>query len=297
MLVGVTGASGLLGSALVPALRAAGVEVRRFVRREAREGEIAWDPSSGNIDGAAVDALDAIVHLAGENVGGRFTEAKKARIRRSRVEGTRLVAEALARARPKARTLISASAVGIYGDRGAECLDESASPGHGFLASVCREWEAATEPAATAGVRVVTARFGVVLAPQGGALQRMLRPFALGLGGRIGTGDQYMSWVAIDDAVGAVVHALSSDALAGPVHVTAPEPVSNAELTRVLGRVLRRPTPFAVPRVALEIALGSEFVREALFASTRALPTRLVSTGYSFLFPALEPALRHMLGR
>jgi len=293
-----TGSSGLIGSAVARSLDAAGHVVVRLVRRPpASPDEVRWDPRTGLCDDSRLEGLDGVIHLAGENIAGRrWTEAHKAEIRRSRVEGTRMLCGALARLDRRPAVLLSASAVGIYGDRGGARLREDSEPGMGFLASVCRDWEQATAPAAEAGIRVVLARFGMVLSPSGGALRRMLTPFRLGIGGRVGSGAQFVSWIAIEDVAGAVRHALQSDRLAGPVNFVAPEPVTNAEFTRVLARVLRRPALLPLPALAARLALG-EMADELLLGGQRALPARLAATGYAFAHPGLEEALRHLLLR
>lgn len=294
----VSGSTGLIGSALVPALRSAGHDVSRLVRSEStKEDEIFWKPSAGQIDGESLAGFDAVVHLAGENIGsGRWSEERKRRIRDSRVEGTRLLSEALAELQTPPGLLVSASAVGFYGDRGDEVLDEDSPPGTGFLADVCREWEAAADAARERGVRVVHTRFGVVLSREGGALAKMLMPFKLGLGGRVGSGKQYWSWVALDDLIGAVQHTIAHEELSGPVNVTAPNPVTNREFTKALGRVLGRPTVFPLPAAVARLALG-EMADEMLLASTRAVPKRLSASGYRFQHAELEAALRHALDR
>jgi uncharacterized protein (TIGR01777 family) len=249
------------------------------------------------VDPSRFDGVDAVVHLAGENIAaGRWTSARKAEIRQSRVEGTRRLCEALARLAQPPRVFVSASAIGFYGDRGAQTLTEESGAGSGFLPDVCREWEAATEPASQAGIRVVNLRFGMVLSPAGGALQKMLPPFKLGLGGRIGSGAQFMSWIAIDDAVGAIHQALSAESLRGPVNAVAPTPVTNAEFARTLARILRRPAFMPVPQFAARLAFG-EMADALLLASARVMPVRLQESGYHFRFPELEGALRHMLRR
>jgi uncharacterized protein len=292
----VTGASGFVGSALVPALTTGGHSVRRLVRRvPAGADEYRWDPSAGDVEPAALEGLDAVVHLAGETVAGRWTDDKKERILRSRVNGTRTLSEALAGLEGRPRVLVTASAIGYYGDRGDEQLTEQSSSGDGFLAEVVREWEAASGPAEQAGIRVVRLRFGIVLSPAGGALKTMLTPFRLGVAGRLGSGRQWMSWISIDDVVGAIQHALVTDELAGVANTVAPNPVTNAEFTKTLGRVLGRPTLLPVPGAALRLALG-EFSQEAL-SSTRVVPRRLLESGYEFRHPDLEQALRHVLGR
>jgi hypothetical protein len=294
--IALTGASGFLGGALATVLTAAGHEVVRMVRRAPRPGEIGWDPESGRLDRDAVSGLDAVVHLAGENLAGRWTEAHRRRIRRSRVEGTALLATTLARAALPPRVLVSASAIGIYGHRGDEVLDETSPPGQGFLPEVGRAWEAAAGPARDAGIRTVLARFGLVLSRRGGVLRQMLPPFELGLGARLGDGRQWMSWIGLDDALGALLHALSCDELAGPANLVAPEPVRNAVFTEQLARVLRRPAIFAIPGFALRL-LFDGLADEGLLASTRVRPAALEATGYRFRHPTLEGALRHALGR
>ncbi|HMH57205.1 MAG TPA: TIGR01777 family oxidoreductase, partial [Gemmatimonadales bacterium] len=257
--VAVTGASGLIGAALVPRLTSEGHRVSRLVRRAAGPGEIFWDPAAGSLNPTALEGVDAVAHLSGENVGARWTTERKARIRSSRVASTRLLSETLAGLQRPPEVLVSASAVGIYGNRGDEVLTEESLPGdpnRDFLVSVTQEWEKAAEPARVEGIRVVHPRFGVVLSPAGGALRKMLLPFRLGLGARLGSGRQWMSWISIDDAVEAVHRALVGDGLEGPVNVTSPEPVTNRDFTRTLARVLSRPALLAVPEPALRLALG-----------------------------------------
>jgi uncharacterized protein len=296
MTVLVTGASGFIGTALVPALTTGEHAVRRLVRGvPAGQDEYRWDPAAGDIEPAALDGVDAAVHLAGESVAGRWTDDKKERILRSRVDGTRTLSEALAGLERPPRVLVTASAIGYYGDRGDEVLTEESAAGEGFLAEVVREWEAASRPAEEAGIRVVRLRFGIVLSPGGGALKTMLTPFRLGVAGRLGSGRQWMSWVSLDDVVGAIQHTLTNGELAGVANTVAPNPVTNAEFTKTLGRVLGRPTLLPVPGLALRLVLG-EFSQEAL-SSTRVMPRRLLESGYEFRYPVLEQALRHLLGR
>jgi uncharacterized protein (TIGR01777 family) len=292
----VTGAGGLIGSALTRQLATDRHRVSRLVRRAAGPGEISWDPAAGRLDPNDLEGLDAVVHLAGENVGVRWTTARKARIRESRIQGTRVLSEALAHTRRFPPVLVSASAVGIYGDRGDEILTERSAPGprEDFLAAVGQEWEGAAAPAREAGIRVVHPRFGVVLSPAGGALGKMLLPFRLGLGGRLGEGSQWMSWISIDDVVGALLHLVRNETLSGPVNVTAPEPLRNRDFTRTLGQVLSRPTPLPVPSAALRLVLG-EMADSTLLASARVVPERLLASGYRFTHPDLETALRHVL--
>ena len=293
----VTGSTGLVGSVLLPFLRSKGHEVFRLVRSQAKVGpaEIYWNPEQGIDDTSRLEGLDAVVHLAGENISeGRWTEEKKARIRDSRVIGTRVLSDALASLAQPPRILLSASAIGYYGDRGDEIMREESAPGSDFLAQVCREWEAATEPAAQKGIRVVHLRFGVIFTPKGGALSKILAPFKFGVGGKLGSGKQYMSWITLDDVVGVIDHALFNDQLRGSINVVAPNPVTNYEFTKTLGRVLSRPTIFPVPAFAARLAFG-EMADAALLASTRAEPARLKESGYVFQHPELESALRQML--
>jgi uncharacterized protein (TIGR01777 family) len=297
MIVAVTGSTGLIGSALVSALEAGGHLVRPVVRRPAREKDhaIRWEPVAGTIDAVELGGVDAVVHLAGANVAGRrWTSAYKAQIRDSRVLGTRLLCKTIAAMTTKPAVLVSASAVGYYGDRGDEQVDESSPPGRGFLADVCQQWEAETGVARDAGVRVVNLRFGLVLSRDGGALAQMLTPFKMGVGGAIGSGRQYLSWIAIDDAVRAIEFALQAAAIAGPVNAVAPEPVTNRQFTEALGRVLNRPTILPMPAFAARLAFG-EMADEMLLTGVRAMPHALNNAGFTFRYPQLEPALQHIL--
>jgi hypothetical protein len=294
--VAVSGATGLIGGALAARLKREGHEVVPLVRRGVSPGEqaIAWDPAHGTIDRGGLEGCDAVVNLAGESVFGRWTAAKKQRIRESRVAGTRLVSEAIAGLSRRPRVLLAASAIGYYGDRGATELTEESSRGGDFLADVARDWEAGTAPAAQAGVRVVNTRFGLVLTPAGGLLGSLLPPFRLGLGGPIGSGRQYCSWIALGDVLDALLFLLATDSISGPVNVTAPHPLPHLEFVRTLGRVLRRPTVIPVPAFALQMVFGQEAA--AMMASgQRVLPARLVAAGYRFHHADLEPALRHLL--
>jgi uncharacterized protein (TIGR01777 family) len=293
----VTGSHGLLGSALLPRLRAGGHRVVRLVRGDAEgSDDVRWDPDAGTIDAAGLEGVDAVVHLAGAGIGDkRWTPARKDLILESRTRGTDLLARTLAGLARPPRVLLSGSAVGYYGDRGAEELTEAAGPGDDFPARVCVAWEAATAPAEAAGIRVVHLRTGIVLAAHGGALQRMLLPFKLGLGGRIASGEQYLSWIAIDDHVGAMVHLLTTDAVRGAVNVTAPNPATNAEFTRALGAALHRPTVLPTPLLPLKAVYGSELVERLLVIGQRALPRVLEASGYEFVLPELDGALRAVL--
>jgi len=292
----VSGSSGLVGRALASSLSKDGCEVGALVRRDPRDAsEVAWDPAGGTIDESSVGSFDAVVHLAGESVAtGRWTARKRDRILESRVRGTRLLAETLARAADPPRVLVCASATGYYGDRGDEILDEAAAPGTGFLAEVCEEWERAAAPARDAGVRVVHLRIGVVLSTAGGALARMLPLFRLGLGGRLGSGRQWVSWITLDDLVRVIRHALSTESLEGPANAVAPRPVTNRELTRTLGRVLSRPAILPAPAFALRLALG-RMADELLLASARVEPHALLESDFEHDHPKLEDALRHVL--
>jgi hypothetical protein len=297
--VAVTGASGLLGSALTPFLTTGGHRVTPVTRQAKPSHAIRWDPAYGTIDVSAFEGLDAVVHLAGENVGARWTGERKRRIRESRAVGTRLLAEALANLKRPPRVLVSASAMGIYGDRGDEVLAEGSTlsgPPADFLVEVGREWEAATEPARAAGIRVVNLRFGIILTPAGGALGRMLPPFRAGAGGPLGSGKQWVSWISVDDAVGAVHHALFTEELSGPVNAVAPEPVTSRTFATTLGRVLHRPAILPAPAPALRLLFG-EMADTALLSSQRVSPARLLASGYSFRHARLDSALRHVLGR
>jgi uncharacterized protein (TIGR01777 family) len=294
----VSGSSGLVGSALIPFLTDAGHQVVCLVRSQPKDeaSEVRWDPEAGDIDAAGLEGLDAAVHLAGESIAaGRWTAAKKDRILESRVKGTRLLAEALAGLEQRPKVLVSASAVGYYGDRGEETLSEDSASGSAFLSEVCRQWEAATEPAAEAGIRVVNLRFGVMLSTAGGALPRLLTPFRLGVGGRLGSGKQFMPWIVLADVVGAILHALTTETLRGPVNAVAPQAITNREFTKTLGRVLGRPTLFPMPTCAARLAFG-QMADELLLASLRVEPAKLLASGYRFRFPELEGALRHLLG-
>lgn len=293
MRVLVSGASGLVGSALVQALEGGGHSVVRLVRRDPAANEIRWDPAGG-LAAKALEGFDAVVHLAGESIAGCWTAAKKARIRASRVQGTGTLAAALARTGQPPKVMVCASAIGIYGDRGDEVLREESAPGGDFLAEVSKQWEAATEPAARAGIRVVSLRFGVVLSRSGGALARMLPPFRMGAGGRIGSGQQWMSWITLEDVVAVIQHALATDSLRGPVNTVAPNPVTNAQFTRALGEALHRPTIFPLPAFMVRLVFG-EMGEALLLGSQRVDCGKLLASGYRFRRPELKPALQALL--
>jgi uncharacterized protein (TIGR01777 family) len=300
MKVLITGSTGLVGSALCQSLVRSGHEIARLVRESprSRQPEIFWDPARGTIETEKLEGFDAVVHLAGENIaGGRWTEKQKARILNSRVQGTQLLAESLAKLKAKPKVFVAASAIGYYGDRGEEVLDENSGPGKDmFLVDVCQAWEAATLPASTAGIRVVNLRLGVVLSADGGALAKMLLPFKLGAGGVLGSGKQYMSWIALDDVLGVLTHALQNNELSGPVNAVAPHPVSNYQFTKTLGKVLKRPTILPMPAFAARLVFG-QMADELLLASARVVPKKLEEAAYRFQYPELEGALRHVLPR
>jgi len=297
--VAITGASGLVGSALVPALQRDGHRVLRLVRVGAVGADtLVWDPAAGRIDAAGLEGVGAVVHLAGAGIGDKkWTPARKREIRESRTRGTTVLCDALAMLASKPAVLVSASGVDYYGAHGDEPLTEDSPAGEGFLAEVCLEWEAATAPAEQAGIRVVRMRTGPVLSADGGVLKRMLFPFKAGLGGRIGTGKQWMSWISIVDHVGAIRHVLGRDDVSGPVNSTAPNPVTNAEYTKTLGTVVRRPTAIPTPITPLKVLYGMELVHSLLLTGQRVIPKRLLDTGYRFEHPELEPALRALLGK
>jgi uncharacterized protein len=295
----ISGASGLMGAALRSVLRAEGHTTARLVRPggHAPEGDVRWDPSSAMIDTAAMEGADAVVHLSGASIAdGRWTPARKALLRSSRVDSTRLLVDALARLRQKPRVLVCASATGFYGDRGDEVLTEASEPGTDFLALLARDWEAEAMRASAAGIRTVLLRFGVILDAHRGALPKMLLPFRFGAGGRIGNGRQWMPWIALDDAVGIAHAAIADERYSGAVNTVAPNPVRNAEFTRIVARVLHRPAIFAAPAFALRAVLG-EMAQPLLLTSTRAIPKHLAELGYSFRFAELEGALRSILNR
>lgn len=296
MKIAITGASGLIGSAMTSALEERGDEVLRLVRRPARNAsEVTWDPQKGVIDTTALVGCDAVVHLAGANISdGRWTEDRKALILNSRVDGTRLIASTIAAMKPAPTVFISSSAVGIYGSRGDELLDEEARPGSGFLAEVCLAWEAETAPARAAGVRTVNMRTGIVLSAEDGALAKMLPLFKAGVGGKLGDGKQYMSWITLDDMIDAVIFALDHDNLEGPVNFCAPEPVTNQRFTKALGAALKRPTFLPAPGFALKVAFG-EMAENVLLGGQRVAPRKLLEAGYEFRHDAIEEALMELV--
>jgi len=299
MKVVVSGSSGLVGSALVGEFSAGGDIVTRLQRSSPKEKKgkaVHWDPGTGTVDIAGLEGQDAVVHLAGENIAGApWSPERKKMIRDSRIVGTRFLCESLLRLERPPDTLVCASAIGYYGDRGEEILREESGPGEGFLAGVCRDWEEATGEAARKGVRVVNLRIGMVLSAEGGALAKMLPTFRAGAGGRIGSGRQYMSWIALPDLVGAIRHAIATDSLRGPVNAVSPHPVTNREFTKTLGHVLGRPTVAFLPAFAARLLFG-EMADELLLASARVEPAKLLASGYRFRLPDAEGAMRYLLG-
>jgi len=296
MRVLIAGASGLVGVALIQALEGEGAQVTRLVRSPAKAGEIEWHPNNDQLDSTQLEGFDAVINLAGENIAaGRWTDDQKRKIRDSRVNGTHLLSEAIAKLKQKPNVFLCASATGIYGDRDNETLDEQSDSGGGFLAGVCREWEQATEPAVQAGVRTVNLRFGPILAREGGMLAKLLTPFKMGMGGKVGSGKQYISWVAIDDAVDATRLAIKNESLRGPLNIVSPNPVTNEVFTKTLGHILNRPTALAMPAFAVRLAFG-EMADEMLLTSQRVMPKKLTEAGYEFQLPELDAALRRHLG-
>ncbi len=287
----------MIGTPLVAALKAAGHVPIRVVRRSPKSGEIQWNPAEGKIDAAGFEGIDAVVNLAGQPLAAkRWNEAYRKLIVDSRVNGTTLIAKTLATAQNGPKRLLNGSAIGIYGDRGSELLDESSELGTGFLADVVQKWEAATAPAIEAGISTAMLRTGIVLHPKGGALQKLLPLFKLGIGGKFGSGRQYMSWITLSDEVDAIVHLLTSEA-SGPVNLTAPNPTTNSELTRALGKVLRRPTVLAVPEFGPKLVIGAQTAQAMLFDSAKVQPKAIQADGFSFKQPEIEMALRHVLKR
>lgn len=298
MRVLITGGTGLIGQGVRKQLRAEGADVLILSRKPAVTGEsIQWDPDAGRIDHSSLEGFDAIIHLAGENIGaGRWTDARKERILRSRVDSTRLLAETIVQLESPPQVVISSSAIGYYGDRGDELLTEESAPGAGFLTDVCVAWENAIQPVVKRGIRTVIPRIGVVLTPEGGALQQMLPLYKFGLGGKLGSGKQYWSWIAFEDVIGGMIFALRSPALNGPVNFVAPHPVTNSEFNSSLASTLHRPAFFAAPRFALRLALG-EMADALLLSSMRVSPSKLKQGSYQFAHVELGPALRAILSR
>lgn len=296
----VTGASGLVGTALVPFLKEKGHEVKRAVRQHEKESSdsIFWDPGLFNCNNADFEGFDAVINLSGENLFStfRWNEEKKQRIVDSRVKATQSLSTCFDGLEHPPKILLNASAVGFYGNRGDEILTEESSSGTGFLPDVCRKWETATEKAKQLGIRVVLLRFGIILTPVGAALGKMLTPFKLGLGGILGSGKQYMSWIALDDLLNVISHLLVHDSLQGPVNVDTPYPVTNEEFTKIFGKILNRPTALPLPAFLTRLIFG-EMADEVLLSSTRAMPTRLLNSGFIFQYPELESALCHLLNR
>ena len=300
MRIAITGSSGLIGSALIARFAQDGHAITRVVRgagvRDPRHRTVVWDPAAGAIDRAGLEEHDAVVHLAGEDIAaGRWTRARKQVIRESRIRGTRLLCETLAGLAHKPRVLITASGVGYYGAHEPdESVDETSARGAGFLADLVRDWEQATTPAKAAGIRVVHTRFGIVLSPRGGALAKMLPVFRMGLGGKVGSGRQVMSWIALDDVPSVMLHVIEHDSLSGPVNVVSPHAVTNAEFTRILGQVLGRPAILPLPGFAARLLFG-EMADALLLGGARVIPRQLEHTGYRFAYPRLEQALQHLL--
>jgi uncharacterized protein (TIGR01777 family) len=291
----VSGSTGLIGSALVPFLTTAGHDVTKLVRSGNFTGAVQWNPEAGMIDRPGLEGCDAVVHLAGENIAARrWTAAQKARIRDSRVTGTRLLSEALAALAHPPKVLVSASAIGYYGDRGDEVLREDSAPGTGFLADTCRQWESSTDPVTRKGIRVVHIRTGIVLSSSGGALGKMVLPFKMGVGGKIGSGRQYMSWITLSDLCAAILHCIQAGTLHGAVNTVSPTPVTNLEFTKTLGRVLSRPTIFPLPAFAARIVLG-EMADGLLLASARVEPAKLLATRFGFQHKDLQSGLKSVL--
>lgn len=298
MRIVISGASGLIGSALASSLRSQGHTVVTLVRRPASgRNELTWDPAAGTLDPAALDGVDAVVNLSGAGIGDkRWNDAYKRELRDSRLHTTGLLARTIAASSQRPSVFLSGSAIGWYGPRGDEELTESSSTGDSFLAELCREWEAAAAPASEAGVRTALLRTGIVLTPAGGALKKQLPLFKLALGGSFGNGRQWQSWISIDDEVGAITHLLTAD-VEGPVNLTAPNPVTNKEFTKTLGKVLGRPTVLPIPSFGPKLLLGGELADALLFTGQRVLPAKLTSSGYAFAHPTLEVALRALLAK
>ncbi len=295
----ISGASGLVGSSLSAQLDIAGHHVYKLVRRPAKKAtEITWYPDDGTIDSEKLEGFDAVIHLAGENIAGqRWNDDFKQKLITSRVNSTKLLAHSLCQVQHKPQVLISASAIGIYGDRGSTPVTEISQPGQGFLSEICQAWESEAQSVINCGIRLVNPRLGIVLSHQGGALAKMLLPFQLGLGGKMGSGRQFMSWISIDDLTRAFMYCLETASLSGPVNFTAPQPVSNQAFTQTLGQVLNRPTLMSIPEFGLKLAMGEEMAQALLLDSTDARPEKLLKAGFNFQYPELKMALTHVLNR
>ena len=295
MKIVISGASGLIGTQLVTSLKLGGHEVIQLVRRSAAAGQIMWDPKSGKLDPTSLDGCDAVIHLSGAGIGDkRWSDAYRKEILESRSATTSLLANTIASLQRKPSVFLSGSAIGIYGARGDEQLTETSAHGTGFLADVCKQWEAAAKPAVDAGVRTVFLRTGIVLSPKGGALKKLLPLFRLGVGGKFGNGKQWQSWISIDDEVASIIYLLTAN-VSGAVNLTAPQPVTNAEFTKVLARVVKRPAIVPVPTFAPKILLGGELADALLFTGQRVMPQALTASGYVFKHSTLESALRSLL--
>lgn len=299
MKVVLTGATGMIGAALAEALSKQGHQVLRLNRQksaqESQDG-IIWDPQAGKIDASQLEGCDAIVHLAGEPVAQRWNDEVKSKIRNSRLESTKLLSKTIASLKSPPKVFVCASAIGFYGDRGAEAMTEQSSPGKGFLADLCQEWEKATEAASKTGIRTVNVRIGVVLSTKGGALAKMMPPFLIGAGGNLGSGKQYMSWISLDDVVEVISFAIQNDKISGPVNAVAPNPVTNAEFTKDFGKAIGRPTIFPVPAFGVQLLFG-QMADEMLLTGAKVLPSKLESAGFKFRYPQLPEALKHALGK
>ena len=296
MKIAVTGSSGLVGQALIDLLKTQGHEVIRIVRKAAPSSErtVLWDPEARTIDLNGLEGVEGVVHLAGESIVGRWTEVLKNKILKSRVEGTRWIAESIARMKNPPKVLVCASAIGFYGDRGQEALNESSSKGTGFLSDVCQAWEDAASPAKKAGIRTVHLRIGIILSKRGGALAKMMLPFKLGIGGILGDGKQFMSWIALEDVTGVILHALKNNSLEGAVNTVSPKPVANRDFTKALGKALHRPTLFPVPPFAIRSLFG-EMADALLLASAQVYPKKLQESGYSFKYSELSSLFSSIL--
>jgi uncharacterized protein len=293
----VSGASGFVASHLIPMLTTQGHEVHKLVRKDGGPGTIMWDPASGAIEAEKLEGFDAVIHLAGQPVAERWTAENKRKIEESRIKGTQLLCNTLAALQSPPAVLVCASAIGYYGDRQDELLTEESASGTGFLPRVCEGWELATKAASEKGIRVVNARIGIVLSPDGGVMARLLPPFQMGAGGPLGNGHQFMAWIAIDDAIHSLLYAITNENIVGPMNVVSPNPVRNSEFTKVLGKVLHRPTIFPVPVSVAHIAFGKDMADELFFASNRVIPKKLMDNGFEFKYGDLEKALKHLLGK